>query len=146
MTAGVPLALADFAGLWRLDRRIEDAREARTLIVEGRAEIAPDGQGGLIYDETVTMHLPEGGPLTGTRRYLWRPDANAIAVLFEDGRPFHRIVLGGSQSRDSHDCAPDRYDGQYDFSRWPDWQARWAVRGPRKTYVMVTRLRPAETA
>lgn len=136
----VPTRLADFEGVWRLRRRIEDALTGQDVTGEGQAELVADGQGGLIHDETLRLHYPGTAPLTGTRRYLWRSDGAYVAVLFADGRPFHRITLDVTASEDVHDCAPDRYAGHYDFTAWPEWTARWTVCGPRKDYVMRTRF------
>jgi len=44
-------------------------------------------------------------------------------------------VRGGACA---HWCDPDQYDGQYDFSRWPEWRCIWQVRGPRKDYRMTS--------
>ena len=70
------------------------------------------------------------------RRMLWGP---GLSGAFEDGRPFHDVPTEGGAV--SHWCAPDRYDGHYDFSRWPEFRVEWRVRGPRKDYQMVTDYR-----
>lgn len=131
-------AIGDFAGAWRLQRRIEDARDGRVWDGVGRAALVADGRGGLIHDETVILALPGQAPLTGTRRYLWAAAPGAVAVSFADGRPFHTIALGVAMSRDTHDCPPDRYVGRHDFARWPVWVVQWDVLGPRKEYRMIT--------
>jgi hypothetical protein len=63
-------------------------------------------------------------------------------VLFADGRPFHAFDPGAARPEAAHDCPPDLYRVRYDFSDWPDWQAAWEVRGPRKDYRMVSRYAP----
>ncbi|KUJ80715.1 hypothetical protein AVO45_06695 [Ruegeria marisrubri] len=130
-------ALADFVGDWRLTRRIDDARTGQVALAEGLARFVPSAT-GLIYDETLRLKLPGQAPMTATRRYLWQADGDGIAVLFDDGRPFHRIALGEEAWEDTHWCAPDNYRGSYDFGDWPRWISRWAVTGPRKEYFMVT--------
>lgn len=138
--AGAP-ELAEFAGRWRLSRRIEDSLAGQTLTAEGHVTFSP-GDGGLVYDEDTRLRLPDGREMTGRRRYLWRADERGgIAVLFEDGRPFHRIAPGEPCPQDSHDCAPDTYLGGYDFSDWPVFRVRWEVSGPRKNYRMDTLFR-----
>lgn len=138
-----PERIADFAGTWHLRRRIDDALAGQHITGCGRAAVVTDGAGGLIWDETLELHWPGQAPITGVRRYLWQPQVGAIAVRFADGRAFHRIGLGRARVTATHDCAPDRYQVEYDFSAWPQWSVRWLVRGPRKDYRMLTRAVPA---
>ncbi len=134
----VPGRMAEFAGLWRITRRIDDLRAGQVICGQGMATFAAVAADRLTCDEALTLQLPGQGTVQGQRRYLWESEEGAINVLFEDGRFFHRIALGGLRSEDLHDCPPDLYAGDYDFSNWPLWRARWRVRGPRKDYVMVT--------
>ncbi len=136
------LLLGDFEGSWRVARRIEDARGPGGRF-EGRAVFAPDGQGGLVYDEDGTLTLDGQGPVTATRRYLWRPDgAGRVAVLFADGRAFHGFSLAGAAAAE-HWCDPDHYLVVYGFADWPEWTADWRVSGPRKAYRLRSRYRRA---
>lgn len=84
--------------------------------------------------------------LSAERKYLWqeqRGDAPAqIAVFFEDGRPFHSFDPALATPAASHDCPPDVYEVTYDLSAWPQWQATWRVRGPRKDYLSITHYAP----
>lgn len=171
MSAAVP-DLAAFAGGWRLLRQITEA-SGRKARFEGRAEFAPAGpdspaadglvHGGLIYEETGVLHLPDAAPMQASRRYLWRkagpgPGAGpGIAVYFPDGRFFHAFgvppegaapheVAAGSGAAFSvveatHWCDPDDYHVRYDFAHWPAWRAEWRVKGPRKDYVMLSEYR-----
>lgn len=142
MPADVP-RLDDFAGRWILERVIDDRLAGERLTAAGQAVFVQDTS-GLVYDEKTELTLADGRRLTGRRRYLWRAEPEGgIAVLFEDGRMFHRIAPGTACPRDSHDCAPDFYRGAYDFSRWPEFMVTWQVKGPRKDYRMDTLLRPA---
>lgn len=138
-----PSGLEDFAGRWTISRRIEDARMGEVLQGTGGVTCHPAPGGGLIYDEELWLSPPGRPALRGTRRYLWREIPGGIAVFFEDGRPFHRIALGGSEAGDRHDCAPDLYRVHYDFRDWPGWSARWQVSGPRKDYVSLTEFHRA---
>lgn len=97
---------------------------------------------GLTYVERGTLRMPGQPEMQAERRYLWRETAAGLCVLFDDGRPFHRIPRGLRVAA-SHDCPPDRYGVRYDFFAWPDWQAEWTVRGPRKDYTMRSRFRRA---
>lgn len=132
--------LTDFEGRWQVARRIDDRRSGRPGRFDGIAVLTPD-EAGLVYRETGEMRLEGAPPMAATRSYLWRRDGAGIAVLFEDGRPFHRIGAG-SGPQDSHWCAPDLYDVTYDFTRWPDWRTVWTVRGPRKDHTLLSVYRP----
>lgn len=132
--------LQDFEGLWRLERRIHDARgpDAR---FSGTARFVPDGE-GLILDEAGRLDLTGQGAFQAERRYLWRPDGACIAVFFADGRDFHRFDPGQGAAVADHWCDPDTYQVRYDFSDWPRWQAEWRVTGPRKDYTMRSHYTP----
>jgi hypothetical protein len=139
--AGGPARLEDFAGRWRLTRRIADALAGAEGRLEGWAEFRPVS-GGLVCEEKGLLSYGGGPPLQASRSYLWRAEApGRIAVSFEDGRPFHVFALGPAAEA-AHDCAPDRYHVAYDFSRWPAWRAVWTVTGPRKDYVSVSEYLP----
>ncbi|MGR3434920.1 MAG: DUF6314 family protein [Shimia sp.] len=126
---------ADFAGRWRLTRRVESALGVTRG--EGRAVIEPgDATRPWTYDEVLTLSLPDGTRLDGRRRYLWHPVPGGFETAFEDGRPFHRLAWTTPTAR--HLCAPDTYDVAYALDDWPRWRATWRVTGPRKAYVMTT--------
>ena len=138
------IALHDFIGTWQLARRIvEDAgRQAR---FEGTARFARmDGAAGaagaLLLHEEGTLYLPGQDGLHATRRFTWWPGRDGrVEVRFDDGRPFHVFDPNRAECTDRHWCDPDTYVVRYDFSRWPEWSARWRVDGPRKGYTMHSR-------
>lgn len=134
------MALGDFAGLWRLTRHVAHDDGARASF-EGRATLAPDGA-GLRHVERGRLSLPGRPPMTATRTYLWRPAPEGVAVLFEDGRPFHVIDLSTPRPEAIHPCGADVYRVAYDLTAWPEWSAAWRVDGPRHAYAMVTRHAP----
>lgn len=136
----LPQDITEFEGDWLLDRVIDDRLTGQKLRAEGGATLRRS-EGGLTYDEQVTLFMPGQPPFHGTRRYLWRPGPGGIAIHFEDGRFFHHLTLGQVAPGDHHDCPPDSYDAGYDFARWPLWRVRWTVKGPRKDYEMVTDFR-----
>lgn len=130
------IALDDFQGLWRLERRIENAL-GEAAGFEGRAVFAPV-TGGLELHESGWLHVPGQGSFHAERRYLWRAEGAGIAVFFEDGRAFHHFDPRAPAPEAHHICTPDDYRVAYDFTIWPDWRAVWRVRGPRKDYVMTS--------
>lgn len=135
-------ALAEFAGVWTLARRIDDRCAGQAGRFDGTARFTPDAL-GLVYEEEGRLALGRAAPLHATRRYLWRPArGGGVAVLFPDGRPFH--AFGGDHGAEArHWCDPDTYRVRYDFAAWPRWQAAWTVTGPAKDYTLVTDYAPA---
>jgi len=136
--------LEEFAGVWRLERQINDNHGARLGTLNGMARFAADGT-GLTYNEEGKLVLPGSAPLAAGQGYLWRPDPGGIAVLFTDERPFH-LIAPGLAPKAEHICGADLYRVAYDFSGWPEWTATWRVIGPRKDYRMTSRYRPATIA
>lgn len=133
--------LGDFAGVWRLDRRIDDRRAGVTGRFAGQAELTPAGA-GLAYVERGLLVLGTAAPMTAERRYLWAPgEGGRIAVSFADGRAFHSFDPGAGTAEAAHWCDPDAYRVSYDFTGWPVWRAVWEVRGPRKDYRMESLFR-----
>lgn len=129
--------LADFEGRWRIARRIEDEWMGTTGLFEGVARFTPDAR-GLAYHEVGELKLPQEVPMAASRRYLWRAEPGGIAVLYEDGRYFHRIREAADVVQDWHVCGEDEYDVTYNFTHWPKWRMIWKVRGPRKDYVSIS--------
>lgn len=127
------MRLEDFAGRWRIERRIDDRLGGVTGRFEGVAEFRPVA-GGLAYREEGRLCLGPGPGVLAVREYLWREEAGRIVVDHADGRPFHAFDPAEPEAR--HRCDPDDYRVRYDFAAWPEWRAEWTVRGPRKDYTM----------
>jgi len=132
------LHLADFAGVWRFERAIENA-VGPDADMQGTARFT-DHAGGLMMHESGEMRLAGQGAFLAERRYLWRAAGGHIAVFFDDGRPFHDFDPAAETPQAEHPCAPDHYRVAYDFGGWPEWRAVWQVTGPRKSYVMRSRF------
>ena len=136
-----PACLQDFAGRWRMRRRIEGrvgaAKAGSSASFDGIATFTPT-KGGLEYAEAGELRLPEQGRFHATRRYLWRPVAGGVDVCFADGSDFHHFDLGLPVVCAWHDCLPDVYEVSYNFTHWPDWRAIWRVQGPHKDYTTIT--------
>lgn len=123
------ITLANFEGLWRLSRVIEDARAGVTGRLEGQAVWQPDAP-GLAQEESGTLQYGAAPPMQATRRYLWREEGEEIAVFFEDGRPFHTLPAQGGEA--VHHCDPDLYRVTYSFDLPRAFVQTWRVTGPRK--------------
>jgi hypothetical protein len=138
------MRLSSFAGLWEVERDIDDLRERRRGRFSGTAAFTPAGD-GLAYVERGVLRLPDQPQMTAERRYVWRETADGrVEVRFEDGRFFHSFAPSEPDPEAQHDCPPDHYQVSYDFRAWPHWRARWRVFGPRKDYEMVSWFRRAE--
>lgn len=134
--------LGDFAGEWALSRQIADAKYGQNGKMIGKVSFAAR-DGGLIYRETGQLTLAAGAVMQAERSYLWDADDTGIVVRFADGAPFHRFDPVGQVQGTAHLCGDDWYNVTYDFTAWPNWQAKWVVTGPRKDYTSVTRYKPA---
>ena len=124
--------LEDFEGAWHIERHIVPATGPAASF-EGQGIWTPCAE-GLIYHEKGVMRLPDLPAMQAERRYLWCHD---LRVQFDDGRPFHTVPAMGGPVQ--HQCDPDHYEGDYDFSEWPQFVVRWHVTGPRKDYRMTSR-------
>lgn len=135
--------LDDFAGLWTVERAIEDHLAGTTGSFRGTARFTP-GQDGLEYEEEGALHLGGAGPFLARRAYLWREAGGLVHVTHADGRPFHSFDPAAPEA--CHLCAPDRYEVRYVFADWPRWSAVWRVTGPRKDYRMQSSYRRPASA
>jgi len=140
MQPGMAMRLEDFAGRWRIERLIDDRLGGVAGHFSGVAEFRPTAA-GLAYREEGQLRLGTGPEVLAVRDYLWREEAGRIVVEHGDGRPFHAFDPAAPEAR--HWCDPDDYRVRYDFARWPEWQAEWRVRGPRKDYTMRSTYRRA---
>lgn len=110
---------------------------------EGTATWRSVGE-GLRCEEAGTLRAPGRRPMTAMRTTLWCEAEDGVAVLFADGRPFHRIDLRTARPRDVHACGPDIYRVAYHLLGWPRWRVVWRVDGPAKGYRSTTCLAPAD--
>jgi len=129
--------LAHLRGQWTCRREIEDRRAGREGRFEGEASFGHDGI-GLAYAEAGVLELPGTGAFRAERRYLWRAVPAGIAVLHENGTPFHAFDPRGDRPAALHRCEPDLYHVVYTFEA-DAWSSVWDVTGPRKSYRLVTR-------
>jgi hypothetical protein len=138
----VPIAdLRSFlAGIWELERVIDDKRLHRAGMMTGSAVFAADGA-LLRYREFGELRF---GPYRGaaSQAYLYRFIAPCCAeVLLADGRFFHRLDLSAGSTAVTHRCAADLYQARIDVVSPNEWCMRWRIDGPRKSQRITTRLR-----
>lgn len=132
--------LRDFVGRYKIVRQIKDTRAQVESRFEGEAEIALTDNGA-DYGEKGLLIMGEQR-FQAERRYLWRSSGAHIAVLFDDGRPFHDFdPLAGGRATE-HLCGADWYRGGYELVNWPVWSVTWDVEGPRKLYKSSTTYTP----
>ncbi len=129
------ISATDFEGRWQIERSIEDHLTGLNGWFEGTADFAPNGPGQLAYTEKGTLTMGSAAPMRAERRYIWTIAGDTVAVLFDDGRPFHSFDLRDGAQAD-HLCGDDLYCVEYRFEAWPRWRAKWSVTGPRKDYTM----------
>ena len=123
---------ARFSGVWSVRRDIEDFAGGPTGRFRGLARLTSE-PGGLRYAEQGWLRLG-AQKMQAHRVYLWRFEGETgVAVLFEDGAPFHRFDWARAESADVHLCGRDRYEVRYSFAR-ESWRAHWRVTGPFKDY------------
>ncbi|GGW93318.1 hypothetical protein GCM10007391_29560 [Alteromonas halophila] len=131
--------LADFAGKWRLMRKIVQ-HNGDVFEFAGDAAFCWR-EGLLIYKETGLVTAPNGTKMDAERSYLWRRGADSkIDVFFDDNRFFHSFSR--HQPVAHHHCGDDHYRVNYTFDTWPVWQSIWKVDGPRKDYKMTSHYYP----
>lgn len=135
---------SDFLGSWQIARQIDDALSGTQASFDGIATIEAGAQSWR-YVEKGKLALVGAKPMTAERQYIWQADESGIDIHFDDGRFFHRLILGGASPEAptaQHWCDPDQYNVTYDFSKWPCWTSVWQVEGPRKNYVMTSVFNP----
>ena len=147
MIVNYPHTLDDFAGRWRLTRKIIQ-RNGDVFTFSGEAEFSSlEGsvqkeKSGLAYYEKGEVTAPNESVMPAERRYFWQqPQTGLFEVLFDDKRYFHSFSATNPNAE--HLCGDDNYVVRYDFTTWPVWRSTWQVIGPRKDYTMVSEYSPA---
>lgn len=128
----------EFKGDWVLTRIISDRRSGAEGHLDGQANFNLQADDTYLYHEEGKLKYAGQAPMAATRKYIWKAVADGIDVLFEDGRPFHKIELTKLMPDANHHCDPDLYHVSYDFTSWPKWRAAWRVVGPKKDYRMLS--------
>lgn len=130
-----------FAGRWRMARRIEDRRDARTGAATGEASFLDVGGEVLACSETLAIDYG-GRRIDGEQRMLWRFGETGPVLHFHDGRFFCAMIFreerGVYRADVVHDCGDDRYEGEATMTGMNEWRLVWNVLGPRKDYTLDT--------
>ena len=128
-----------FAGEWRLDREILTADGEPAGEVAGTATFT-EADGALVYFEEGQLRLGGyTGPVSRTLHY--RPvGPGRAAVHFDHGGFFHDVDLREGRWSAEHPCRADFYRGEYRVLDAGRWRQEWAVRGPAKDHLIVSRF------
>lgn len=130
------LKLEDFEGRWHLSRHTQSDLSPNATL-EGEAIFTPEDGGLRLTERGLLLMEGQNQSLNAVQNYHWYRSDLDIIVRFEGGGFFHSFVPE-RLAHAKHWCAPDQYVVKYDFTRWPVWQSEWTVKGPRKSYVMVS--------
>lgn len=125
--------LAYLTGTWTLSRVITDHRAHATGEFAGEGEVRTRGRRGH-YEEHGRLRL--GGYDGSARRALdlIGGAGGAVAVRFNDGRPFFDLDLSRGISEAVHPCGRDRYELRFEVGGPDLLVERWRVTGPAKDY------------
>ena len=114
----------------------------------GTATLTEIGDRLLGYTETGTIELDAGGSLQASRRYIFKLEAPAIAVYFDETpqRLFHALhflfdAAGMPVAIADHRCGDDDYRSIFTVRAPNEFTITHRVSGPRKSYVMTTDYR-----
>jgi hypothetical protein len=139
--------LSFLAGLWRVDRRIEDFTTGITGSFNGTAsftmpqdrlfEAEPEE---LIYCEVGELQFGHFSGSSQRELKFSRGENNELHVSFADGRAFVDLDLSGGVASCSHVCGSDQYEVSYNVHSPTIIEEQWHVKGPTKNYRAFTIL------
>ena len=129
------------AGTWELSRTISEWK------FRGSAVFSAQGPNELRYEENGILSKQGNADISAFRRYLYRYEADRIAIYFDEHpeRLFQVLDLqraqnGSWEAQAEHPCPPDHYASRYSFGAGTILITH-VVHGPRKDYEMVTSYR-----
>ena len=128
-------------GTWELSRSIGEWK------FRGSAVFGVQTPNELRYEENGILSRPGTPDIAAFRRYVYRYEADRIAIYFDE-RParifevldLERAPNGHWEAQAEHDCPPDHYTSRYSFGT-DMMLITHVVHGPRKDYEMVTNYR-----
>lgn len=139
-------------GVWRIDRRLHDARARQDGVYVGTATFLLEGEGlswtergelrlgDYVGSATRVMHVvPAAAAAAAARPGAAQRSAAPWEVRFDDGRPFHPLDLRGGSCPVDHPCGEDHYSGWVRVEAEDLMVVSWRVVGPRKDHTILTR-------
>jgi hypothetical protein len=132
---------SDGASRWSVVRELVDLRADLTGRFDGVAVFTGDGA-EIQWDEAGELDWPTHHGEAG-RRLVVVPGGAGAQVRFDDGRPFHTLDLTTGRCDVAHDCAPDRYTGEFMVMSADEWHTAWDVEGPAKRLLIRSTYRRA---
>jgi hypothetical protein len=125
-------------GRWAVARSLHDASLGDGRFT-GTATFAPADE-GLVWEESGRLALGAyDGP--ARRRLRLRREPQGWMVRFDDGRPFHPLVLRAGGCAVTHPCGEDAYEGAYVVLGPDAFDVTWRIRGPAKDQRIESRYR-----
>lgn len=143
-------------GLWRFSRAVVHG-DGTVFQAIGEARFEPWSREGVAAGATPGARVGISTPLRWREKGELRqrdgeyassferelrlvPRGDSWWVQFADGRDFHPVQDGAFL----HECGRDTYSGNLDLRADGSFQLTWTVRGPEKSYRMVTEYRRAD--
>lgn len=130
------MEIALLAGIWDVRRRLLDRRSGRAGEFVGTASFERDRDRLRWIEHGRIRFGGHDGP--AGRRLSIVPAPEGWMVEFDDGRPFHPLVLDRAVE---HVCGDDRYVGEYQLRDPDTLEVRWRVSGPAKDLEIETTYR-----
>ncbi len=115
---------------WRIQRTISSRVQKFPSSFSGDGNFVLRGS-CWIYEEQGKL-VSNDRTYTASRRYIYKPRGNSVAVHFEDGRPFYSIDCSQlPEASFEHLCGRDTYTGKLTIGS-QIWFSNWEVKGPHK--------------
>lgn len=126
-------------GTWDYDRQIRDSMNGKSGSATGKATFSKV-PGGLTWKESGQLRFGSANTVA-TRELQVVRDEEAPAgwmVLFDDGRPFHPLILDRDECELEHPCLEDLYRGGFRILGDDEFRTSWQVEGPNKDQLIET--------
>ncbi len=124
-------------GRWWIERTYVERRRQERGTFSGVLDVAATRGAG----QRTARYVEEGRFALGTyqgqgkrRLEVVEKPTGAVALVFEDGRPFVDCDLASGAWRTAHRCGEDRYEISWQVVSHDEVTERWRVTGPQKDY------------